>query len=137
MKGAGGTEGGVGSFLIGFAMMCGGGYLLLQNIQVTNGFSFGLGLYRFGTFSLTTGMVLIPLMLGVGMIFWNSRNVLGWLISIGSIVALIFGVISSLHFVLRTMSLFDLLTILILLVGGTALFLKSLRPSRSRDKEIE
>jgi len=130
MKGAGGTQGGIVAFLLGFAMMSGGGYLLLQSIQVTHGFSFGYGLYRFGAFSLTSGMILIPQIFGIGMIFWNSRNIFGWLLSGGSLIALIFGVLASLQFRIRTMPLFELLIILILLVGGIALFLKSLRPSQ-------
>ena len=135
MKGAGGTEGGIGSFLLGFAMMSGGGYLLLQSIQVTQGFSFGYGLYRFGGFSLTTGMILIPIIFGIGMIFWNSRNIFGWLLTGGSLIALIFGVLASLQFRIRTMPLFELLIILILLVGGIALFLKSLRPNQPKNSE--
>jgi len=135
MQGAGGTEGGIGSFLLGFAMMSGGGYLLLQSIQVTQGFSFGYGLYRFGGFSLTTGMILIPIIFGIGMIFWNSRNIFGWLLTGGSLIALIFGVLASLQFRIRTMPLFELLIILILLVGGIALFLKSLRPNQPKNSE--
>ncbi len=137
MKGAGGTDGGIGSFLIGFAMLCGGGYLLLQNIQVSNSFGFGYGLYQFGNFSLTSGMILIPILFGIGMIFWNSKNIFGWLLAGGSVIALIFGVLSSLHFRIRPMSLFDLLVILTLTVGGLALFLKSLRPTKIKQERIE
>ena len=94
MQGAGGSDGGVGRFFIGLIMMIGGGYMLLNAIHITNHFSLGYGLYSFGGFRLTSGMVMIPFMFGVGMIFYNSRNYLGWIIAAGSLVALIFGVIS-------------------------------------------
>lgn len=126
MNGAGGTNGGVGAFLLGLVMMMGGGYLLLQSIQVSNTFSLGFGLYHWSSFSVTSGMILIPMFFGVGLIFWNSRNPLGWVLAVGSLVALVFGVISSLNFHIRPMSLFDLLVILTLCVGGCALFLRSL-----------
>jgi len=126
MNGAGGTQGGVGSFFLGFLMLVGGGFLLLQSIQVTNGFSMGYGLYQMGAFSLTGGMIFIPMFFGVGMIFWSARNPFGWLLAVGSLAALIFGVITSLQFRMRTMSLFELLCILVLFVGGAALFLRSL-----------
>ena len=131
IKGAGGTPGGIGSFFVGFLMMCAGFYLLLQSIIVTERFGLGMGLFSFAMFggpvSITSGMILIPLMLGIGMIFFNARNLIGWALAVGSIVALIAGVIANLHFSFRPMSLFDLLVILILSVGGVGLFVRSLR----------
>ena len=132
MQGAGGSDGGVGRFFIGLIMMIGGGYMLLNAIHITNHFSLGYGLYSFGGFRLTSGMVMIPFMFGVGMIFYNSRNYLGWIIAAGSLVALIFGVISSINFRMRSMSAFDLIVILVLLVGGIGLFLSSLKKLDSK-----
>ncbi len=128
-RGAGGTEGGTGSFLLGLIMMCGGGYLLLRGIIVRPSFGFGTVAFSFGGFAVTSGMVLIPFMFGIGMIFYNSRNFIGWLLAIGSLIALIFGVIANLNLQLVTMSAFDLLVIVVLLVGGIGLFLRSLRSS--------
>ena len=127
MSGAGGTSGGIGQFFIGFIMLCGGLYLLLNAIIVTSHFGFGMRLYGIGRYGVTSGMILIPFMIGTGIIFYNSKNLLGWLLSAGSLVALIFGVISSLQFSFRHMSAFDLITILILTVGGLGLFLRSLK----------
>jgi hypothetical protein len=143
LRGAGGTEGGIGQFFIGLAMMCGGFYLLLDSISVTSSFGFGTRLYSFsalgGHYGVTSGMVMFPFMIGIGMIFYNGKNFLGWLLASGSLIALIFGVIASLHFRLRAMSAFDLITILVLAIGGLGLFLRSLRSSKTRgsnDEEI-
>lgn len=129
MRGAGGSRGGIGEFFLGFAMLCGGIYLLLQNITVTNKFSLGFGLYRVGWLgiNITSGMILIPFIFGVGMIFYNAKNLFGWLLAGGSLIALIFGVISNVQFSLRHMTAFELITILILGVGGLGLFLRSLK----------
>lgn len=131
MKGAGGTSGGIGQFFIGLIMMTGGFYLLLNAISVTSHFAFSSRLYGFsgfgGHFAITSGMVMIPFMLGIGMVFYNSRNILGWLLTITSISALIFGVISSIHFTFKSMSAFDLIVILVLAIGGLGLFLRSLK----------
>lgn len=126
--GAGGTRGGIMQFFLGLAMMIGGGYLFLDSIQIISGFGMGYRLYSFGGFNLTSGMVLIPFMIGVTMIFYSSRNVLGWLLAAGSLIALTFGVIRSINFAFVGMSAFDLLTILVLFFGGLGLFLNSLRP---------
>ena len=80
-----------------------------------------------GNYGISGGMVLIPLMFGIGMVFFNAKNIFGWILFIGSITALIFGVIASLHFSFATMSAFDLLVILVLAIGGLGLFLRSLR----------
>jgi hypothetical protein len=128
-KDAGGTPGGAGRFFLGLAMMIAGGYLFLSSIRVHHFMSFGHGLFSFGSVSVTTGMILIPLILGVGVIFHNARNPLGWLLAAGSLLALCVGVIASIRFSLAGMSLFDLLVILTLLAGGAGLFLSSLKPS--------
>lgn len=126
-RGAGGTEGGVGAFLFGLTMMVAGGYLLLRGIVVRPVFGFGTVAFGFGGAQITTGMILIPFIFGVGMIFYNSRWWLGWILAVGAVVALIVGVIANLNIQLATMSLFDFMVILVLLVGGLGLFLRSLR----------
>jgi len=55
----------------------------------------------------------------------------GWLLSAGSLIALVFGVISSVNFTLRGMTAFDLLVILVLVFGGLGLFVKSLGEIRN------
>lgn len=131
MKGAGGTSGGLGHFFIGLLMMCGGFYMLLNAITVTSSFGMGMRLYGFsamgGNYNITSGMVMIPFMFGVGLIFYNSRNIFGWILSLGAITGLIFGVISSIRFSFKTMTSFDLIVILVLAMGGLGLFLRSLK----------
>ncbi|BCE03512.1 hypothetical protein [Marinicellulosiphila megalodicopiae] len=131
MKGAGGNSGGIGQFFIGFVMMCGGFYLLLNSINVSSSFALTSRLYgssMFGSqFSITGGIIMIPFMFGVGFLFFNSRNIFGWLLTIGSITALIFGVIMSIRFSIKPMSAFELISILVLAVGGLGLFLRSFK----------
>jgi hypothetical protein len=130
MHGAGGTPGGAGRFFLGLAMCVAGGYLFLSAIRVTYGFGLGRVLFPIGPVGLTGGMILLPLALGLGLIFWSARNPLGWLLALGSLVALCVGVIASIHFSLAGLSLFELLVILVLLCGGAGLLLGSLRPAR-------
>lgn len=127
-KGAGGSQGGIGRFFIGLVMMVAGGYLFLDAIKVVNQFGFHRAIYSFsGGYNLTTGMVLIPLIFGIGFIFYNSKNPIGWVLSSASIVMLGFGIISSIKFQLRRMSAFELIMMLVLLIGGLGLFLSSLK----------
>jgi len=128
-RGAGGTGGGVGQFLLGFVMMSGGFYMLLNAIRVTSSYGMGHSLYRMnamGGFNITGGMVMIPFIFGVGILFYNGKNMIGWLLTLGSLTAMIFGVISSINFSMRSMSAFDLIVIFILAFGGLGLFLRSM-----------
>jgi hypothetical protein len=127
IRGAGGTEGGIGSFFLGLVMMAGGGYLFLTSIQVVHHFHFGYRLFGIGSMPITSGMVMIPFIFGIGIIFYNAKNLLGWLLALGSLVMLGFGVISSINFRMRSMSAFELIVILVLMIGGIGLFFRSLR----------
>lgn len=122
-------RGSAASAMLGFVMMCAGFYLLLQSIVVTQSYFLGAGLYHFsfwGGTSITSGMILVPLIFGVGMIFYNTSNLLAWALAIGSLAALIVGVIVNTHFALRSMSLFDMLGIFVLAIGGLGLFLRGI-----------
>ena len=126
-RGAGGTAGGIGRFLFGLVMMISGGYLFLNAIRINHSFSFGYSIYRIGGFGVTTGMVLVPFIFGVGLVFYDSKNLLGWGLGIGSLIMLFFGIISSINFRFAPMTAFELLTIIVLMVGGAGLFLSSLK----------
>jgi hypothetical protein len=127
VEGAGGSEGGVGRFFIGLIMLIAGGYLFLNSVNVSNSFSFGMRLYSFGGVGITSGYMLIPFIFGVGMVFFNSKNFIGWFLMLASIVMIIFGVITSIHFRMQHMTMFELLSIIVLMIGGLGLFLSSLR----------
>jgi hypothetical protein len=127
MNGAGGTSGGIGQFFLGLIMMCGGFYLLLNSVVVSSGFGLGTRLFGIGGLGITSGIILIPLIIGVAMIFYNARTALGWLLAVGSLASLLFGVIAALSMSLRTMSAFELICMLVLAFGGLGLFLRSLR----------
>jgi hypothetical protein len=131
MRGAGGTEGGTGRFFVGLIMLVAGGYLFLHSINVSIGMGLGYQFFSIWGFGITSGMVLVPFIFGIGMVFYDAKNWIGWLLAGASLVMLGFGVITQTRFHLNAMTAFDLLTILVLLVGGIGLLLSSLRGPRS------
>jgi hypothetical protein len=131
-RGAGGTGGGVGQFFLGLGLMALGAYLFLQSVQVTTGFAFGAPLfagYGYG-YGVPGGVLLIPLAIGVAMIFYNGASLPGWLLALGSPGLLTAGIVMSLRFSLAGVSLFELLAVLGTFAAGLGLFLRSLRPGR-------
>jgi hypothetical protein len=129
---AGGTKGGAGSFLGGAALLVVGLWLLLRNILVTSSFSWGMGLFPFqvggSSQAVPAGLFVVTALVGFVLIFRNARSIVGWMVLAGSIGALVLGVILSLHFLLRPMSLWELLGILGVLGAGMGLLLRSFRP---------
>ena len=126
-RGAGGSDGGTASFVVGLIMMIGGAYLLLNSIIVRPNMGFGAVAFRAGGLPVTSGFIMIPLAFGIGFIFYNSRSWLGWIVAGMSIIALVFGVIANMQLQFARLSVLDLIIILTLLVGGLGLFLRSLR----------
>ena len=82
MRGAGGTDGGAGRFIIGLIMFVAGGYILLESVHVHSGMHWGGAMFNMGGYGVTSGMILVPFIFGVGMVFYNSRNPLGWLLAV-------------------------------------------------------
>lgn len=127
MRGAGGSQGGEWQFLIGIVMMIAGFYLLFNAIVIETRFGLGMRLYGIGSVGITSGMLMIPFIGGIVSIFYKASNPLGWLLAVGSLIAMVVGVLANSQFSFRSMSAFDLMVILVLAFGGLGLFLKSLR----------
>lgn len=120
MGDVGGTPGGLGSFLLGFAMACVGGFLLSNQVSV-------VGSYWAFWGGNTFGITLLPMLFGVAILFWNGRNVIGWMLTAAGALFIIAGVIANMHIYFQPTSLFNTIVMLILLVGGLGLIARSLR----------
>lgn len=130
MQGAGGTPGGIGQFLIGFAMAVAGGWLLVNQVTVHSG---GWSLWGYNSF----GLSLLPFIVGTGLLFFNGRSILGWLLLIAGLVIIGAGILINLNIYFRPTSLFNTLMMLALLAGGIGLLARSLRSAESALKDKE
>jgi hypothetical protein len=119
-KGAGGTPGGLGEFFAGLAMAAGGGYLLLNQVTVSSGF---WQLWGYNGF----GISLIPLLIGIALVFFDGKSKLGWLLTAFGAIVIVLGVITNLTINYRPTTLFNTLIILALLAGGLGLIVRSVR----------
>jgi uncharacterized protein len=124
MRGAGGTPGGLGTFLAGSAMVVAGGYLLLTRVTVSSGLWMLWGYNAFG-------LSLVPLLVGIGILFFEGRSLIGWVLTAAGALIILVGIIANLHVYFMPTSLFDTLLILGLLAGGLGLVARSLRAQGS------
>ena len=119
IRDVGGTPGGLGHFLLGFAMACVGGYLLANQVTVVGSY---WSFYGANTFGIT----LLPMLIGIGLLFWNGRSIAGWLLTAAGALFILAGVIANLHIFFRPATLFDTIVMLVLLVGGLGLIARAL-----------
>jgi hypothetical protein len=126
IRGAGGTPGGIGTFVLGVAMVVAGGYLLLTRVTVASG---GWTLWGYNAF----GLSLLPLLVGIGVLFFNGRSILGWGLTAAGAIIIVAGILANLHIYFQSTSLFDTLVILGLLAGGIGLVARSLKPQGPAD----
>jgi hypothetical protein len=120
LRGAGGTPGGMGEFLIGLVMAVAGGYLLTSQVTVTSGF------WTWGGHE-TFGLSLVPLIFGIGILFFNGRSVLGWLLLVAGAVIILAGILANLRIYFEHTSLFNTLVMLVLLFGGIGLMARGVK----------
>ncbi len=120
----GGTNGGLAEFLIGFVMAVAGFWLLTNQVQVG---THGWRLWGYNSF----GLSLLPFIIGAGMLFFNGRSVLGWLLLLAGLVIVFAGILVNMNIYFRPTSLFNTLLMLVLLAGGIGLLARSLRSHES------
>lgn len=101
-------------------MAVAGGYVLLDRVTVTSHFWHLFGYDMFG-------LSLVPLIAGIGLLFFGGRGVLGWLLVVVGMTVIVVGILANLTIFFRPTSLFNTLIILVLLTGGLGLIARSLR----------
>lgn len=120
LKNAGGTPGGVVEFLVGLAMAGGGAYMLTQRVSVTTGYWHFWGPNSFG-------LTLIPLLAGIGVLFFNGSSKLGWMLTTLGTIIIMAGILLNLNIYMGRTSLFEIIMMMGLFFGGLGLIAKGVR----------
>ena len=118
----GGTPGGLGMFLFGLALAIAGGYLIMNQVQVTSGYWQWWG-------SNTFGLTLLPLVIGIGLLFFNGKSIAGWLLAGGGAVIIFVGILSNLQIYFQQTTLFNTILMLTLFAAGLGLMARALKRS--------
>src|SRR5688572_6348 len=114
LKNVGGTSGGLIEFVIGLGMTVSGAYLLISRVIVTSAF------WNWGGYN-TFGLSLIPLFVGIVLVFFSGRSIVGWLLIFISVVIIGSGILMNLQIYFQPTSLFNTVIMLVLFAGGIGL----------------
>lgn len=134
MRGAGGTDGGIGMFLGGLALAGGAVYFFFDSVQVRTGIGALSGLMRRGTggggFYETTsmGILFVPFFVGVFCLFVDASRKWAWNLTYLGLAILAIEIVSRVRFVMNT-KLTHLLGMLVMFAAGAAFMFRSYRAS--------
>jgi uncharacterized protein len=107
-------------FSAGLLMTGAGAYLILNQVQVTTS---GWHLWGVNAF----GLSLVPLLVGIGMLFYNGKSMPGRILTAVGAVIILAGILMNMEIYFRSTSLYNTLMMLALLAGGLGLIARSLR----------
>lgn len=118
LKKPGGTSGGLIEFFVGLVMAISGAYMLISRVIVTSGFWNWSGYNTFG-------LSLVPLIFGIGFVFFNGKSIGGWLLILIGVVIIGSGILMNLQIYFQPTSLFNTVVMLILFAGGIGLIARA------------
>ncbi len=109
-------------------MVCIGGFLITNQVKVVGSYWSFWGANSFG-------ITLLPLLFGVGILFWSGKSVIGWLLTVAGALFILAGVIANMHIFFQPASLFETLVMLVLLVGGLGLIARAILPREAKSSQ--
>jgi hypothetical protein len=112
----------VGQFFLGIAVAGFGMYLFLARVAVMSNMSSMWGGHL--------GLVLLPLGLGLALLFFSARSILGWLLTIGSVLTVFVSIVANLTLLFMPTNFFRTTATITLLFVGLLMVARSLRGSR-------
>jgi hypothetical protein len=89
------------------------------------------GYWRFdfgGSYGRTFGITLLPLLFGIGILFFDGKSFAGRFLTGAGALFILAGIIANMDIHYRQTSLFNTIVMLVLLVGGVGLVVRSVLP---------
>lgn len=111
-------------FFIGLIMLGAGLFMIFQNINVSS--NWGGYFFSFGSFHLANGMIMVPLIVGIGMLFTMKKKVLGWVVLALGVIIVLLSVLMTTHLVWRTTNAYIFVLMFGMTAAGAGLVLREL-----------
>ena len=107
-------------FIFGLLLLGGGLFLIGQTVSVSTTW----GWVRIGGWNPPTGLVVVPLLIGIGMLFYNHNSKAWKLVTAFGVLFILLAVILSIRIVIHRTSLFDFVLMFGCTAGGVGLLLR-------------
>ena len=117
-------------FVVGLAMLVVGLYWFMQKVTVSTGFF--QGRFNVGGIHVNTGLVVVPFIIGIIMIFIKPESFLSKIVASLGFLLIIVSIISSTTMHLSSINLYEWLLYLVFIFGGFALVCRVLFKNPSK-----
>lgn len=114
-------------FFIGVILLGAGLFMLSKRVMVHSSWY----VWRIGGFDLSSGTIIIPLIIGIIWYFFNSKSIVPKIIITLSVIFIVLSIIMSVKISFVTTSMFDYILILGMAAAGSGLLLKTLFKKRN------
>lgn len=114
-------------FYMGILLIIAGLFFLLSKAVVHSGFYS----WSVGGLSISTGLVVVPLMIGIIWLVNNPKSILARIITIAGAIFIIGSIIINIRISFTTTSMVDYIIMMLLIAGGIGLILKASFMSRN------
>lgn len=111
-------------FFVGLLMLAAGLFMIFQNLDVRS--SWGTGFLRLGGYSLPNGLIFLPIIIGIVMLFLMDRKVFGWIVIAVGIIIVLAAVIMSVNIRWRTTNAYIFIVMFGLAAAGGAMVIRQL-----------
>ena len=119
------SSGSLWQFLVGLILLGAGLFWIFQSVSVSTGYGYGY-LFGIGDLHIPSGTVIIPLLIGILMLFLMERKIYGWIVIAIGVVIILLSIIMSVRLHFRGGSLFNYIMMFSLTLVGGGLVLKNL-----------
>ena len=113
-------------FFLGVILLGAGLFMLSKRVMVHNSWH----IWRIGTFDLSSGTVIIPLIIGIIWYFANPKSIASKVIITLGVIFIVATIIMSVRISFMTTSMFDYVLIIGMAAAGSGLLLKTVFKKR-------
>ena len=117
------SSGSLLEFVIGLGLLAVGLFWIFQSVKVTSYYG---TFYHFGSMTVPNGTVIIPLLIGIVMLFLMEKKVYGWIVTGLGVAIILISIITSVRLYFNGGNLFNYILMFGFTLTGGALVLKNL-----------
>jgi len=107
-------------FVVGILLLIVGLFILSRKVMV----SMGWGSFGFLNYNFTSGLLIIPLIIGIIWLFYNPKSLMAKLLCVVGVILVVVAIIMSIHIHLLAMTLFDYIVIIGMIAAGLGSLLR-------------
>ena len=121
-------------FFMGFLLFGGGLYWVFNSFTVSS--TWGAGYWGFAGFRMPMGTMLIPLLVGIGLLFFFEKKAIGGFVCALGVLIILISLITSLSFHATSGTLYTYILMFGMVAAGAALLIRVLfKPNNSKKSD--